>query len=165
MASDPKVAFSNVDNHPRRPSEEDAQNAAKKVEADSILTRADSADSAATDTIAPASPRTSQSRASSQTLNSQLSGGSSSTSKATKQRISIVDMRVQAQAAIRGDDGGPIEIKHADELARTMPPTLLMGIKGIGDGMDRLDVGSDDSDGPPSDWEDGEERIAKEVLI
>lgn len=81
-----------------------------------------------------------------------MSGGSSSSaSKAVRQRVSIADLRAQAQVAAQDGNGGPIAIEDGDELGSTMSATLLFGSNEVDVGVGKPDFGSDDSDGPPSE--------------
>lgn len=153
VASDPKVASSDHDDHaPKTPTQETPYSTGEDGE-ENTLARADIAKTTNTTTSTTASSgRTTNSRASSQPLVSQLSGdSSSSTSKAVRQLVSIATLRAQAQVAAQDGHGGPITIEDGDELARTMSATLLLGSNGVGIGVGEPDFGSDDSDGPPSE--------------
>ena len=156
VASDPKIALSGHDDHAPESQTKDTQYNTGKDGEESSLARADSAETTETTTSTTASTgRTTNSRASSQTLVSQLSGGSSSSaSKAVRQRVSIAGLRAQAQVAAQGGHGGPITIVDGDEVARTMSATLSLGSNGVGIGVGEPDFGSDDSDGPPSEGEE-----------
>ena len=156
VASDPKVALSGHDDGaPETPTKETPYNAGEDGE-ETTLARADSAKTTNTTTLTTSSTgKMTNSRASSQTLASQLSSGSSSSvSTAARHRVSIADLRAQAQFAAENGHGSPIAIKDEDVLARTISATLSLGRNGVSSG--EPDFGSDDSDGPPSDGEETE---------
>ena len=158
VASDPSIAMSDYDDHALVTITEEAQHKNGKEGEENALARADSAESAPIATTT-STGRTSNSRASSQTLTSQLSGGSSSsTSKAAGQHVSIADLRAQARSVAQEGHANPITIVDGDELAKSMSATLALGSSGVGTGVLGPDFGSDDSDGPPAegDEEDSE---------
>lgn len=158
VASDPKVAISGQDDSvPKPPTKEIQSNSGEDGE-ESVLARADSAESTKSTTPTITSTgRTSNSRASSQTLVSQMSGGSSSSaSRAARQHVSIADLRAHAQATVQHGHSGQITIEDGDELARSISKTLLLGSIGVGVRPGDPDFGSDDSDGPPSEREEDE---------
>ena len=107
----------------------------------------------------------SNSRGSSQTLVSQLSSGSSSTSKPSKSRVSIGDLRAEAQVAARDGYRSPISIEDGDELARNMSGTFSLGSEGVGNGVKEPDFGSDDSDGPPEEDEEDETEMENAEIV
>lgn len=158
MANDPKVAVSgNSDRAPETPPK-DVQDDAGKDEEEHVPAGTDSGQSTATTTTTANPPRQrTAKRDSSQSLVSRRSGGSSSTSKTTKQRDSIVELRAQAQDAARDGHDGLITIEDGDELARRASPVLALDAAKVSVGMPEPNLGSDDSDGPPSD-EEGEEE-------
>ena len=158
VASDPRVALSGDDDRATEILTKETQYNTGEDGEESTLARADSAETTDTTTSTTASTgRMTNSRASSQTLVSQLSGGSSSSaSKADRQRVSIADLRAQAQVAAQNGHDGPITIEDGDELARTMSANLSLGSNRVGVSVREPDSSSDDSDGPPSDRE-GEE--------
>ena len=155
VASDPKVALSGQDDRAPETSTKETQYSTGEGGEESALARADSAETTESTTSTTASTgRTTPSRASSQTLISQLSGGSSSSaSKTARQRVSIADLRAQAQDVVQDGHGSRITIEDGDELARNMSATLSLGSIGVGVGVGEPDFGSEDSDGPPSDGE------------
>lgn len=152
VASDLKVARSGHDDRaPEKPTKKTQYNTGEDGEG-SALARANSAETTGTTASTGGSTN---SRASSQNLVTLLSGGSSSSaSKAVRQRVSIADLRAQAQVAAQNGNGGPVTIEDGDELASTMSATLLLGSNGVGVGVGKPDFGSDDSDGPPSEWKE-----------
>lgn len=146
IASDPKVAISGDDDSaPKTPTNETQSSTGAQGAEERPLAKADSAKSADT-TTSPATRtgRATNSRASSQTLVSQLSTG---------QRVSIADLRVQAQDLVRDGGSGPKTIEDGDKLASTVSASLSLGGNGVGVGVGEPDFGSDDSDGPPSENE------------
>ena len=156
VASDPKFALSgNNDKAPETPTKDTQYNTGKDG-GEISLARAEIADITDTSTSITASRRrTFNSRASSQTLISQLSGDSSSfASKAANQRVSIADLRAQTQAAAQDSHSSPITIEDGDELARNVSARLSLGINGASVSTGEPDLGSDDSDGPPSEGEE-----------
>lgn len=161
VASDPKVALSGHDEEvPETPTKETQYNIAEDGD-ERVLARADSAKTTNTTTSTNVTTGpTTISRASSQTLVSQFSG-SSSASKAM--RVSIADLRAQAQVVAQDGQRVPIRIEDGDNLARNLSTTLSLGSNGAGIGLGEPDFGSDDSDGPPSEGEEGEEEEDEET--
>lgn len=103
VASDPKIALSGHDDRaPESRTKETQYNTCEDGE-ESTLARADSAETTETTTSTTASTGpTTNSRASSQTLVSQLSGGSSSSaSKAVRQRVSIAGLWPRRRLQLR----------------------------------------------------------------
>ncbi|KAI9691461.1 MAG: hypothetical protein M1822_007532 [Bathelium mastoideum] len=153
VASDPKVAQPRSGDHVPEMTTEETQDAADEDGEESTPVRAEgpgNTDTATTTTAA--TRRASNSQASSQTLYSQQSGGSSSSApKTVRQRVSIADIRAQAQDS----PGSPIIIKDDEQLARNLS-TFSLGSNRIGLNGGASDLDSDDSDGPPSEWEDQE---------
>lgn len=160
VASGTNVATSgHNDNAPDKPNKDTQYNTGEDGE-EINLAKAGGAEKAGSRTsIASSTKRTTSSRASSQTLVPQLSGDSSSSaSKAIRQRLSIADLRAQAQAAAQDGSGGLITIEDGDELAKTMSAMLSLRSNVAGIGTEGPDFGTDDSDGPPSEEEEEEEE-------
>ena len=163
VASGTNVALSaHSDNAPEKPNNDTQYNTGENGE-EINLAKAEGAEKAGSRTsIASSTKRTTSSRASSQTLVPQLSGeSSSSASKAVRQRISIADLRAQAQAAAQDGSGGLITIEDGDELAKSMSAMLSLGSNVAGIGTEGPNFGSDDSDGPPSEEEEEEGQEVK----
>ena len=156
VASETNVALAgHTDNAPETPNEDTQDNISQNGE-EITLPKVEGAENTGSRISTTSSTRrTTSSRASSQTLVPQLSGDSSSSaSKAVRQRISIADLRAQAQAAARDGSGGLITIEDGDKLAKTMSAILSLGSNVAGIGTEGPDFGSDDSDGPPSEEEE-----------
>lgn len=124
-----------------------------RVGEEKVLTRADSAESATATTTS--TRRTSHSHASSQTRASQVSDtSSSSASKAAWQGVPIADLRAQAKQVTQTGHGRPVTIENGDELSNKLSAALLLGDGSVGFNSMEPDIGSDDSDGPPSEGDD-----------
>ncbi|KAL8762431.1 MAG: hypothetical protein Q9184_001559 [Pyrenodesmia sp. 2 TL-2023] len=159
VANDPKVALSgNRDPAMETPTKDDQDIIDDGVGKESILATTDSAEITPTATATTSvTGRRTVSRDSSQTLVSQVSGVSSSASKATRRNVSIIGLRAQAQGAAQDGHDGLITVEDGDKLAGKMSATLSLGGAGAGVGVGEPDCGSDDSDGPPSEDEEDEE--------
>ena len=150
VASDPKVAISGQDDRvPKSPTNE-------KDGEESTLRSAESVEHRRSTTSTNTSVgSSSQSRTSSHTLVSQMSGGRPSSSFKTARQIhSIADLRAHARATIQDGQRRQYAMEDEDELARGFSKTLSLGSVDLGIGPKEPDFGSDDSDGqPPGDEE------------
>lgn len=159
IANDPRLAVPNDEDRPPGPLPKHSQDANGEGKDDSTLAKADTGESTDTSTSITASSRLKNSRGSSQSSISQLSGDSStSASKPPKIRASISDLEAEAQVAARDGYKSPISIDDGDELARNMSGIFSLGVK-------EPDFGSDDSDGPPEDEEEDEMEMEKTVIV
>lgn len=156
VASDPNVALSGHSDDAPEISKRDTQYKTGEDGEDVTLARAERDENTGAGTSTTASTgRATNSRTSSQILVSRKSGDSSSSaSKVVCQRVSIADLRAQAQVAAQDGHDGLITIEDGDELGKTMSMALSLGSNGAGIATKEPDFGSDDSDGPPSDEEE-----------
>ncbi|KAL8843023.1 MAG: hypothetical protein Q9176_002326 [Flavoplaca citrina] len=150
VASDPKVAVSGRRDSAPETQAEDIQDSTNGDGKGTRLAKTGSAGLSPTTTATMTSARRKLPRPdSSRTLVSEKSHKSSSTSKSVGSRVSIKELRAQAQSAAQDGRDGRVMIEDGEKLAKTMSVALSLGSTDIGNGMEQPSFDSDDSDGPP----------------
>ena len=159
IANDPRfVVPSNEDLPPETPPKDD-QDANSEGKNGNTLARAGAREHTDASTITSASSqKLSLNRGSTPPIASQPSRGSSSMSDPSQRRVSIANLRAEAQLVAQNGFETPILIDDNDELVRNISGTFPLGSDGFGNDVGEPDLGSDDSDGPPEEGEDEEEE-------